>query len=671
MAGRGALEQVGRVEDLGREVVGVAPAAVRMAAARDQHARVRQQQRHRVVQARLLPAVERAPGLRGRVPTLGVQHGADRLVEEARGGAARHQRRAVGQQRGRVLPASPAHRRDRGPGRRPREQVDDLDRVGRRGQVRVERAAQDHGPPGPVHDRRAVVAVAVGRRGDVAPGAGAGGVEVARLRLRAGVEDLAVRGLEHPRVERLDLAGRGQRAPRPGRRRRGVEDLGQVVVHDVRAVAVAAGHGQQLAVPQRRHGRIPAPVGHVRVRDPRVAGRVVRGSVRQALVVDDVPAGGEQAAVAVERVPGAERVVAQHGGRGRRARARRVPQPRLGVAAGRAVVAIPEQHLPGRQQVRVDRHAAEVQHVRLPLPVRRRAAGADDVQVVDIVVSGQPARAPGQHHAPLGERQARHEDVVDHHLGRPAERLERHPHGRPARRLGQAHVGVDEAARGHVGQGGELAGADQRAVEVQRDVVVVGVARVLVDVEAHAQRAREVRLLGHELRPLGRHAAARRPVRGVQQRQAQAVGAAGDGSDAEVEVDVDLGLARVGLPGTEEHAVVRDGGRRGQAQQRAARRPVGIAQHRRGGRAHVLAGDEGGAGVVEVLVGLTGPGWTRAQRRGDEQSDSSGSGGHGSPLAVSRHRLGGEGSAAGLPRGRGWAMNVGSRGRGRRPCSSP
>ncbi len=222
------------------------------------------------------------------------------------------------------------------------------------------------------------------------------------------------------------------------------------------------------------------------MRDPGVARRVVGAGVGQADVVGDVAAGHEQAALGVEGVARAEGVVIEHGRRRLHAR-ERVPEPRVRLAArSRDVVAIPEHHLARGEQVGVDGHSAEVDDPGLPLSVLGRAAAAQEVQVVHVVVGGEAARAPRKHQTPRIERGPAHEHVVHDHLGRGrAPSFQRDAYAHAAGLLAQPRVGVHEGAAGHVG--GRRVLTQQRAVPVQRDVVVVDVPRVLVDVEADAQ----------------------------------------------------------------------------------------------------------------------------------------------------------------------------------------
>ena len=344
----GALEQVGRRVDLRTKTPGGLTA-------RHEHAAVVEEHRRGVVHPGFGHGCDGRPGLGGRVPDLGVEHGLGLVI--ARAGPAQGDGRPVGEDR-EVHPAPrEVERRNRPPRRRGSIHVDEGDM----GQGRVAAAGSEH-HAGLEHDGRLGVSargIAVGR--SRRPAAGAARRQGRRPRARARLEDLAVRKHEHQRIQALRPGRAGENGPRVADR---VVDLG---VRRASPVGSVTGGGQDLAVGQGRAGRVPAQVLHRGALRPGLApgveqGRHTRAVVGRAVLAtdhDDPTVGEGGLAGAVE--------VAERRGHGREPAGCGVPHP--GVVAGR-----PDQHLARRQGHHVLALEAPVEDA-TPLPDVRRSGG--------------------------------------------------------------------------------------------------------------------------------------------------------------------------------------------------------------------------------------------------------------------------------------------------------
>jgi hypothetical protein len=72
----------------------------------------------------------------------------------------------------------------------------------------------------------------------------------------------------------------------------------------------ATRESEHAAIGQRQGGRIPAPVVHARQSGPCVCERVVDTGLVDALIVEEMAADDEQAAIRQEAMPGAEEIYA-------------------------------------------------------------------------------------------------------------------------------------------------------------------------------------------------------------------------------------------------------------------------------------------------------------------------------------------------------------------------
>ena len=203
-----------------------------------------------------------------------------------------------------------------------------------------------------IHDGRAVIADAVLPVARRRPGPDAVRIEPPRRLLLAGVVDPTIRSQEGAGVIREEAARAGQlahAAPRP--------DLGQ---RDREAVLIGSRHDDDVAVGQHRVGGIPSAACHRCGGAPRARGaRAEEIDVGKTVVVGEVPAGDQQAAVGQECLARAEEERrARDGGK---VAGCRVPDLRH---AGMA----PSQHAPiGQQaQMKIDDWRGE-----------RRSPGAD------------------------------------------------------------------------------------------------------------------------------------------------------------------------------------------------------------------------------------------------------------------------------------------------------
>ena len=236
---------------------------------------------------------QRPPLPGGRVPLLGRIDAGVQVDEPGAGRiTARREHRAVGEHGQVVLPAPKAI-----------GAVVETTGVGpfrstTRGVLARGTAARDEHLPDVEERMAAVVAVDRVPLPQRLPRPGAGGVERTHRLVGTGIERAPVRGDVHPRVEG-QAERSGAERPQPTRKH---PNLGRVDV---------TRGDQHLAVPQRRHGRIPAPGRHVRTKAPRVGRGLEEVRLNDAIqLLVLVPAREEHPTVEQMRQPAAEDVEA-------------------------------------------------------------------------------------------------------------------------------------------------------------------------------------------------------------------------------------------------------------------------------------------------------------------------------------------------------------------------
>jgi hypothetical protein len=280
-------------------------------------------------------AGHRGPGPGGRIPHLGVEHGAGGVVETGHAGTAGHEHPAVGQDGEVVLPPGAGHAAGGRPQGSGGVQVNQLGA----GQGRITAAGAQH-LAHVVEDGGAVVVPARGDiRGHGGPGAAARGVEVTRR--GGGEEHPAVGREERVRIERQRAQRVGQVAPGAAAR---LPDLRQGVI---RVIGVIAARGDEhVTVGERGARGVPAAVVHVRQARPGIGDGVVNAGVVETPAVLHVAARDQHASITQVRVAGAEDVVGGLGQRGDGV-VRRIPETRI-IAVG------VDHHLAGPEHDGVD-----------------------------------------------------------------------------------------------------------------------------------------------------------------------------------------------------------------------------------------------------------------------------------------------------------------------------
>ena len=170
-------------------------------------------------------------------------------------------------------------------------------------------------------------------------------------------------------------------------------------------------------------------------------------------------------------------------------------QERLaGIAAVR-----PKHDLAGREQVQVNRYDLRVDNVApLPIDCRIRNPRELHIDIIEVVLGGPATRTGAKENAALIPIEARDRKAIDHGNRRSTERGQDDADIRKAATGPHNDLCVDPLPSGQIDHRRRIDLGQDGSVKMDGDVVIIYLARGLVNVEPDSQRSDEIWFFGNK-----------------------------------------------------------------------------------------------------------------------------------------------------------------------------